>query len=93
VVVDPECDAIFPYHFPAIVDVRAVSGQTYSRRVLANRGTMERPLSEDELALKFETNVGDGAAALRALVEDLDGVRSVSDLLEAAARTGRRSGA
>lgn len=53
---DDRCDAIYPYQFPAIVDVVTTSGESLSASVLNNRGGPDRPLTADELALKFRTN-------------------------------------
>jgi 2-methylcitrate dehydratase PrpD len=54
---DPRCTEIFPNQFPAIVRVRTHDGRELIEEVLANRGGPERPLSEEELALKFRDNV------------------------------------
>lgn len=54
---DERCDAIYPYQFPAIVEVTTTDGSKMSSEVLANRGGSERPLSQEELALKFRSNV------------------------------------
>jgi 2-methylcitrate dehydratase PrpD len=93
VVVDPECNEVFPYHFPATVDVRTVAGTTYSKRVMTNRGTVERPLSDDDLAVKLEANIGAGAERLRSIVDGLDALSSVTGLMDAAAMTSRRTAA
>src|SRR5579871_6561698 len=52
-VADPECDAIFPFEFPAIARVRTFSGEAVEVRVLHNRGGPGNPLSDDELRTKF----------------------------------------
>jgi 2-methylcitrate dehydratase PrpD len=54
---DERCDAIYPYQFPAVVEVTTTDGSRMSSEVLVNRGGAERPLSREELALKFRTNV------------------------------------
>src|SRR5690606_13617547 len=64
VVADEECDAIYPYQFPAILEVRTDGGETLVERVLVNRGGPDDPLSDDELATKFADN------ARRALPDD-----------------------
>lgn len=64
VVADEECDAIFPHQFPAIVRVRTVDGRSLIKKVLANRGGPDRPLSFAELAAKFDDN------ATRAITSD-----------------------
>lgn len=59
----PECDAIFPRQFPAILRVRTKYGWV-EERVMANRGGPQNPLSEEELKIKFRAN------ASRTLVAD-----------------------
>jgi 2-methylcitrate dehydratase PrpD len=56
---DPECDAIFPNQFPAIVRITTNSGSIMERRVMNNRGGPANPLSSDEIAMKFKANVKD----------------------------------
>lgn len=57
VVSDERCDAIFPHQFPAVVTLRTTSGETLVEEVLTNRGGPDRPLSDDELSIKFRNNV------------------------------------
>lgn len=81
----PVADDIFPAHFPSIVTVTLKTGETIVEEVLTTRGTSERPLSDDEVMVKFRLNaarlpggaddLGDRIAA----VAELDDVR---DLLE-----------
>ncbi len=56
VVGDAECDAIFPNQFPAIVRLTTVNGEVLEERVMSNRGGPARPLSRDELLVKFTGN-------------------------------------
>ncbi|MEO7130721.1 MAG: MmgE/PrpD family protein [Dermatophilaceae bacterium] len=58
VIPDARLDAIFPSQFPAIVRVWTTDGAEHVEEVLANRGGNQRPLSDDELALKFEDTAG-----------------------------------
>ena len=53
---DPRCEAIFPLHFPSIVTVVTTDGRTLVEEVLANRGTAERPLTEDDVRVKYDLN-------------------------------------
>jgi 2-methylcitrate dehydratase PrpD len=87
---DPDCDAIYPAQFPAVLRARTTSGHEFVRRVTANRGGPGRPLSDEELITKFRDN------ALRAIDEDaadrieesalhLDEVPSAGELLGPAA--------
>ncbi len=55
-VADADCDAVFPHALPAVVSVRLTDGSTLEQRVMENRGGPGRPLSEDELRLKFSLN-------------------------------------
>ncbi len=67
-VASPECDAIFPNQFPAILTVTLRDGRTLVEKVLANRGGPGNPLSEAELTTKFLANAGralDAGAAAR----------------------------
>jgi 2-methylcitrate dehydratase PrpD len=56
-VADPECDAIFPNQFPAIVRITMNSGAVLERKVLNNRGGPANPLTTAEIEFKFMTNV------------------------------------
>lgn len=53
---DPRCEAIFPMHFPSIVTVVTTDGHTLVEEVLANRGTAARPLTADEVRIKYDLN-------------------------------------
>ncbi len=53
---DPRCEEIFPMQFPSIVRVRTTDGRELVEEVLANRGTPDRPLSDDDIRLKFDLN-------------------------------------
>jgi 2-methylcitrate dehydratase PrpD len=55
-VADARCDEIFPNQFPAIVRVSLRDGTRKEVRIDVNRGGPGRPLSAEELALKFTTN-------------------------------------
>jgi len=56
IVADPECDAIYPDEFPAIVRVTTRDGRALERKVLSNRGGPGRPLSDDDVLRKFRDN-------------------------------------
>ena len=53
---DAHCDSIFPQQAPAILSVTTKEGRRIVEEVLINRGGPERPLSDDELAVKFSEN-------------------------------------
>jgi Uncharacterized protein involved in propionate catabolism len=54
-----ECDAIFPYQFPAVLTATLDDGTEITEKVLVNRGGPGNPLSEDELGTKFELNAAE----------------------------------
>jgi 2-methylcitrate dehydratase PrpD len=90
---EPDCDAIFPHQFPAVVRVRTRDGSELVERVLANRGGPGNPLSDAELAAKFDDNarvaVDEGTAAdLRAALDALEGRPAVAGLLAPLAEVG-----
>lgn len=58
------CGEIYPHQFPAELSVRTTAGAELHHSVLANRGGPDNPLSDDELARKFDDNV-DGLLADR----------------------------
>jgi 2-methylcitrate dehydratase PrpD len=72
---DPECEAVYPRHFPTIARVRLVDGTTVTEKVLTNLGTTDRPLSREQLALKFALTTRDlgpeRSAALAAALDEL----------------------
>jgi 2-methylcitrate dehydratase PrpD len=53
---DPECDAVFPRQFPAVVRARVAGGALLEERVMENRGGPANPLSLAELRVKFLGN-------------------------------------
>ena len=90
VVSDPECTAIFPSQFPSILRATLYDGSEEVVPVLTNRGGPKRPLSFEELALKFSNNASrllDPAAVQRVeqLVAGLEQLPSVGPLFEAMA--------
>jgi len=56
VTANAECDAIFPYQFPAVLKVLTKDGRELVEKVFTNRGGPDRPLSFEELAAKFKDN-------------------------------------
>lgn len=85
VVPDPECTAIFPMQFPAVLTAQLTDGRTIVEKVLANRGGNENPLNFEELTRKFRDNArrtmsnGD-MAALEEGCRTLETATSVHDL-------------
>jgi 2-methylcitrate dehydratase PrpD len=56
VVEDARCNEIFPEQFPAVLEVRTHAGETFVERVEVNRGGPGKPLSLEELQVKFHDN-------------------------------------
>ena len=83
VVVDPECDALFPFQFPAVVSVQARDGSVLEERVMYNRGSPERPLSKAELRVKLATTAGAFAVELEERGRRLADAPSVDGLMPA----------
>jgi 2-methylcitrate dehydratase PrpD len=88
-VADEECDRIFPNQFPAVLRVRLKSGEVREARVSHNRGGPENPLSDEELEVKFQTNVervlpADQAQKLQDALNVLGESDSVDDVVQLA---------
>ena len=86
VVADDECNAIYPFQFPAVVTVTTTAGDVLVEKVLTNRGGPARPLSDDELTTKFRDNVAgrlddDAADAVRRAALGLRRATDVTTLL------------
>ena len=95
VIADPECDAVFPDQFPAVLRVRTRDGQEHVARVMANRGGGEHPLSDAELLTKFRDNAGrrldpGAVAAVEAAVAALPTTGGATNVMEACSPAGGR---
>lgn len=91
VVADDTCDTIFPNQFPAVVRVRMNDGVELVERIDANRGGPDRPLRDDELAVKFRDNarraIPDGVASeIAERVMRLDTLDNAGDALAPATK-------
>ena len=80
----PECDAVYPYQFPAILEVVTHDGRVLVEKVLTTRGGPDRPLSRDELRAKFADNTTD----LLGEVRTADVIDAVEALAVARAGSG-----
>ena len=86
VVGDPRLMAIYPCHLPARLTVATTTGHTLVEEVLANRGSPDRPLTDDELAAKYTDNTAglvpdDVAERLCDALSNLTAAPSVAGLL------------
>ena len=91
VVANKECDAIYPHQFPAVLKVKTKIGSVMKQKVMANRGGPDRPLSDEELSVKFWGNAGrvltKGATAqVEDAVKRLEVLDSVEELLAPTAK-------
>lgn len=85
IVANERCDAIYPTQFPAIVEVWTTDGRHVTQEALANRGGPHRPLSSEELMMKFRDNASrrlepnsvDELGARILSMESTDDVRSL----------------
>ena len=57
VVGSARCGGIYPHQFPAELSVTTTDGSQLHHSVLVNRGGPDNPLTDDELARKFDDNV------------------------------------
>jgi 2-methylcitrate dehydratase PrpD len=83
---DPRCDSIFPQQAPAILSVTTKDGRRMVEEVLINRGSRERPLSDDELTVKFSENCRRALApetteALRLSLNRIAEAKDVSEIV------------
>jgi 2-methylcitrate dehydratase PrpD len=82
----PDCDAIFPNEFPAVLSARLNDGRELEQAVMSNRGGPQRPLSDREIELKFTDNAArllDESAVHRVqdTVLTLDRQRAIAPLM------------
>jgi len=87
VVADTECTAIFPSQFPCVLWAKMDDGEEVTVSVRANRGGPDRPLTLDELALKFRDNAGrllpaDVVGVVQERAEHLEDLATVDALLQ-----------
>lgn len=86
VVADDSCTRVFPYQFPAVLQVRTTDGRTLRAAVMTTRGGPERPLSPAELRTKFRDNVAgvlppEAARQTERAAEHLDQLADMSAIL------------
>lgn len=88
IVDDDEATAEFPRQFPAVLTAELADGTSVTERVHENRGGPQRPLSADELAVKFAGNAEPiaGTDQARQIVESLWGLRDDRPVAEVMTR-------
>ncbi|MEX2323716.1 MAG: MmgE/PrpD family protein [Acidimicrobiia bacterium] len=84
---DEEATAAFPHQFPAVLTLGLRDGTEVSERVTHNRGGPDRPLSPEELALKFRLNArrsvpAEQTAGLEAAIWSLETSESIASLMQ-----------
>lgn len=88
VVSSDECDSVFPHQFPATLTAKLLDGSIVRESVLVNRGGPGNPLTDIELALKFELNSTryvspENASKIAKVVFDLaDNSSSIKELVD-----------
>ena len=90
-VVDEECNKVFPDQFPAALRVRLKDGEVREARVMHNRGGPEKPLSDEELEIKFRSNAeralpGEQVTDLGEALRSLEGYQKVGEVIELTSR-------
>ena len=80
------CDSIFPQQAPAILSVTTKDGRRMVEEMLINRGGPERPLSDEELAVKFSENCRSVLApetteALRSSIDRMVEAKDLSEII------------
>jgi 2-methylcitrate dehydratase PrpD len=90
-VADPQSSEVFPHQFPAVLTVTLADGSEIVERIMTNRGGPDRPLSHDELALKFRLNASQALEPgrvdrLETEILTLDSADSVDGVMELTAK-------
>lgn len=86
VVEDPRCTELFPRQFPAVLSATLHDGTVVTEEMMTTRGTKERPLSPEEITMKYRSNVvpivgEDVAAEVERLCGQLQHSSNVGELL------------
>jgi 2-methylcitrate dehydratase PrpD len=84
---DAQSTEVFPQQFPAVLTIRLADGSEIVERITSNRGGLDRPLSRDELALKFRLNAShtldsNRVGRLESAILMLDTAESVDGVME-----------
>ncbi|MBD8022740.1 MmgE/PrpD family protein [Microbacterium gallinarum] len=80
---DEEVESLYPERLPSVVRVHLTDGSIVEERVMANLGTADRPISAEQVQLKFDLNVrGLGAERSAALARVVTDLAETSDVRE-----------
>ena len=84
-ILDDEINELYPREFPSIVEIVMRDGQKHRVRVNVPKGSVENPISWQEVQDKFKSLARDSigekkAAAIIELVADLENVRDVAEI-------------
>jgi 2-methylcitrate dehydratase PrpD len=90
VVSNDECTAIFPHQFPSVLRATLSSGEVIEEKALSNLGGNERPLSYEQLAVKFSDNASrqlsaSGVQNVEKIVGALETLSTLTPLFDALA--------
>jgi 2-methylcitrate dehydratase PrpD len=89
VIVDPEIDKWYPKRFSNRVEVILKNGQRYEKQIDYPKGSIEQPMSFDEVAAKFRSLAGGVVSKTRTediihrvgILEELGNIRELTTLL------------
>jgi 2-methylcitrate dehydratase PrpD len=87
--VDPDIDRLYPRRYPNRVEIVLKNGQRFETRIDFPKGSVEHPMSFDEVAGKFRSLAGHAVPAAQAeriietvgRVEELEDIRELTGLL------------
>jgi 2-methylcitrate dehydratase PrpD len=84
-ILDDEINRLYPREFPSVVEIIMKDGQKYRARVNVPKGSVENPMSWQEIQDKFRRLARDSidekkAAAITELVIDVENVHDVGEL-------------
>ncbi|OPY91319.1 MAG: 2-methylcitrate dehydratase [Syntrophaceae bacterium PtaU1.Bin231] len=82
VAVDPDIDKLYPKRYPNRVEIILRNGQKWETRVDFPKGSVEQPMTFDEVAGKFRSLAGGTMTASEAdrIVEAVDGLEKLTDI-------------
>jgi Uncharacterized protein involved in propionate catabolism len=93
VVADEECTSIYPHQFPAVIRARSTDGREWTAKALVNRGGVDNPLTDEEIARKFTDNAGPvlGDTTAQRVVAAVAGLGTTTEVGELLALTARQN--